>query len=114
MDDLQSTISQILSDEESMRRLQGLAEQLFEGGNEKPTENSNNSPALPQGIDMQKIMHIISKLQSNSNDSRTRLLLALKENLSEKKAARVDSAVKILKLIELIPLIKETDIFNYF
>ena len=46
------------------------------------------------------------------DDSRVRLLLALKPNLSPERQAKVDSAIKILKLIELAPLLREMGILN--
>ena len=49
---------------------------------------------------------------AGSNDSRIALLLALKPNLSKEKQAKVDSAIKILRLLELAPLLGDMGLFN--
>ena len=43
---------------------------------------------------------------------RVKLLLALRPHLSEEKQQKVDTAVKILKLLDIAPLFKEMGILN--
>ena len=107
MDDLSAKLSEILGDKDSMRRVQELANQLLskEDLEEKQEQEDN-------GVDMGKIIALVSRLKSKGEDDRTRLLLALKPHLSSERAKRVDTAVKLLKLIDLLPLIKETDLFS--
>ena len=57
-------------------------------------------------------MSVISKLNGSQDNERTRLLNALKPYLSEKRQAKADNAIKLLKIIELWPLIKESGMFN--
>ena len=45
-------------------------------------------------------------------DPRINLLLALRPNLTKERQAKVDSAIKILKLIEFAPMLKEMGLFN--
>ncbi len=114
MDDISEKLAGILNDPESMERVRRMAEGLL---GEQPAEEKTNALTLGEGMptadEMQKIMHIVTMLKSKGNDSRTKLLLALKDNLSPPKKEKVDTAVKILRLIDILPLLKESGIFNF-
>ena len=99
-------LSGILKDEESLNKVQALAQQLGIGGEVQKAESDDNSD------DLKRVMSLISRFKNQGEDNRTRLLLALKPILSEERAKRVDGAVKLLKLIQLLPLLKETDLFS--
>lgn len=99
-------LSGILKDEESLSKVQALAQQLGIGGEVQKAESDDNSD------DLKRVMSLISRFKNQGEDNRTRLLLALKPILSEERAKRVDGAVKLLKLIQLLPLLKETDLFS--
>ena len=58
------------------------------------------------------IMSVMSALNKSGDDARTRLLLALKPHLSEKRRERVDRAIKLMKLISIMPLITESGLFK--
>lgn len=116
MDDIQGKLAEILGDEDSMRRVQALAQQLL-GENQPeaaPTPDNKPSPSLTDigSVDMGRLIGLVSKFQSRGEDDRTRLLLALKPHLRSERAKRVDTAVKLLKLIDLLPLLKEADLFS--
>ncbi|MBO4692863.1 MAG: hypothetical protein J5659_00505 [Clostridia bacterium] len=117
MDDLNLKLEEILNDPESMKQVRMMAESLLgdessgENGNEQH-ENSDN-PSFFDSADIGKIMGIVGKLQKKENDNRTKLLLALKPHLSPLRREKVDSAVKLLKLIEALPLLKEAGILNF-
>ena len=113
MDELGEKLAEILNDPESMNRVKQMAENLL-------GENSSQGDTLPQlsgntadADDIKKIMFIMSKLKNAGNDSRTKLLLALKPNLSEPRQEKIDTAVKILKIIEILPYLKESGILNF-
>ncbi|MCQ2440998.1 MAG: hypothetical protein MJ076_03770 [Clostridia bacterium] len=119
MDELSSKLAEILNDPESMGRVKKMAESLLAQPQEnEPVKNQSDITTMLQGDgmpdikDMQKIMQILSHLKSAGNNNRTALLLALKPNLSEPKREKVDTAIKILKLIEILPFLKESGIFN--
>ena len=103
MDDFTEKLNSILSDSDSMNRIREMAGQLL--GEEK------KEPEFADGIDITKVMGIVSKLKSSGNSDRERLLLALRPHLKEERRKRLDNAVRILKLIELAPLIKDSGIF---
>jgi hypothetical protein len=108
MDDFSGKLNSILSDSESMNRIREMAASILgeEQKNSQPTDNAIN------GVDISKIMGIIGKMKSMGNSDREKLLLALRPHLKEERKQRLDNALKILKLIELAPLLKDSGIFN--
>jgi len=117
MDDLSEKIADILNDPESMDKVRLMAENLLGTKPEQPKTQEKISgilsgEGLPDISEMQKIMGLLSRLKSSEDDSRTQLLLALKPHLSEERRQKVDSAVKILRMLELLPLIKESGLLN--
>lgn len=58
-------------------------------------------------------MQLQGLMQSvSSNDKNTELLLALKPHLKEDKQIKVDKAVKLLKLLALWTVVKESGLLN--
>lgn len=77
--------------------------------------NNQNAPFqnLFGGMDMGAIMSLASKLKDfNADDNNTRFLLALRPLLGEEKQNKIDRAVKILKLLNLMPLIKDSGLLG--
>lgn len=79
---------------------------------QQSTPAANNAPAegglsLSPG-DMQTMMKVMGALRSGGTDERSRLLLALRPYLSERRQHRIDSAVKILRLVSILPLLKDS------
>ncbi len=113
MDDLNAKLAEILNDPQSMDRIKKMTESLL-GNEEKPNTNAlSNLNDMPDAMEMQKIISIMSRLKAESNDSRAVLLKALKPNLSPKRQEKVDTAIKLLKIIELLPLLKDSGILNF-
>lgn len=122
MEDLAEKLSGILNDPESMAQVRKMAEGLLFANEEKSNSSQNNplgeilGNSQPEGFDMPDvtaIMRVVNLLKQNGNDNRSGLLLALKPHLSEERQARVDRAVKILKLVSLMPILKEQGILNF-
>lgn len=111
MDDLSEKISSMLSDPQQLAKIREMAAGLL--GNEQPP-SPPPTPAVPSlpDIDMGKLLGIMSKFKSQGTDNRSRLLLALKPHLSEKRQERVDRAVKVLKLLDMLPLLQESGLMN--
>ena len=57
-------------------------------------------------------MGLMSAFNNQKNDRRTELLLALKPHLSEERRERVDKAVKILKIVSILPALKEQGLLD--
>ncbi|MBQ3817123.1 MAG: hypothetical protein II802_02480 [Clostridia bacterium] len=112
MDELSEKLASILNDEESMNKVRAMAENLL-GEKGEPKEDNGFSPTDAIGADeMQMIMKIMSQLKNAGNDARSQLLIALKPHLSEPRREKVDTAVKLLKMIEILPLLRESGILN--
>lgn len=114
MDDLSEKLAGILNDPESMEQVRKMAENIL-GENSQKT---NNSPDLQEfgdilsANDIQSIIGIISRLKNSGNDARSGLLNALKPHLSEPRREKVDTAIKILKILEILPIMKESGILK--
>lgn len=119
MDDLSEKLAELLNDPDSMNRVRQMAESLLgEQAAPEPQQQSNdfsgllNGAGMLNGDELRSVMSIISRLKSAGNDSRSQLLTALKPHLSEPRREKVDTAIKILKLIELFPYIKESGLLK--
>ena len=106
MDELSEKLSSLLSDPQGMDKIKEMAQNLLGQTSNAPEPETDPDP------DRGKIAKILSLIKGPSgNDDRVKLLLALKPNLSKERQQKVDSAIKILKLIELAPLLKDAGIF---
>ena len=105
MDDLSATINSVLSDPEQFSNLKSMAEMLF-SDQEKTQESVDND------FDIGKIMSVVNRIKNSSSGENEKLLLALKPHLSEKRQQRVDTAVKILKLLEFAPLLSSSGLLD--
>lgn len=110
MDDLSQKLAEILNDPESMNRVREMAEDIL--GDKKQPEVQDNIGGLFGDADLMKVMSLVSKLNTQGDDSRTALLASLKPHLSEPKREKVDTAIKILRLLELLPLLKESGVLG--
>lgn len=127
MEDLSAMLSQLLDDPQGMEKIKSLAGSLLEGqgpsSNPPPPggDTASHTPTDPSsggggGLDIspgeiQTIMKLVSAMKSGQDDDRTRLLLSLKPHLNAQRQQKVDQAVKLLKLIPLLPLIRESGLF---
>ena len=127
MDDLMGKIQEVLSDEESMKQLSELAASLFPSSEQNGTEDGCSDEAEAteanedkeddssnQGIDfdLSKLLMIGQVMSSVSNDKNTELLLALRPLLKEERQEKVDKAVKILKLLAVWSVLKDSGILS--
>ena len=117
MDDLGSKLTELLNDPESMNRVRQMAESILgESGDEAPPPPS--SPDISAIGDMlgsgelQSIISVISKMKNSGDDSRVQLISALRPHLSEERKNRADTVIKILKLLDVLPLIKDSGLLN--
>lgn len=125
MDDLNQQISQILSNPESMQKIQSMAAALGLGGTEQPTQEPTpppqpdltsllqtmNAPAQPAlNADLLQMVGRIAPLlsQVRQEDDSTRLLRALRPLLSAPRQKKLDEAIKILQMMRLMPLLQSS------
>lgn len=126
--DLGAMISQLLADSQRMQQLGQMAASLGLGA---PAQSSSNEAApcggLPDlsavlgaapreakpAIDPSLLLKLQSAMQSLSQPSPgVELLRALRPLLSEKRAKKVDDAVRIMQLVQLLPTLKESGLFR--
>ena len=112
MDELNQKLTEILNDPESMNRVREMAESLLSDNTKKDEPTEQSLFGNLDGAQLGNIMSIVSKLNQKNDDARTNLLMALKPHLSEHKREKVDTAIKILRLLELLPLLKESGILG--
>lgn len=126
MDDLIANITEMLNSEEGMKNLKEMAGALgldlgTDGGEGKTADSpqQQHNPPSSDGlgglgdIDMNMILGLQKVLSAqNGDDKNAALLRALKPHLSEKRAGRVDHAIKIMKLIDLLPVLRESGVLG--
>lgn len=127
MDDLSGKINELLSDPESMEKIKNLASMFSSasgGGDTSEPEphsgtkssnsgNSGNSGIGGFPIDPAMLMKLKGAMDlMQKDDPRVDFLLALKPNLSEERRKKVDDAVHILRLLSLMPMLREQGIFE--
>ena len=101
--DFEKEISKALSDPDIMNKVQGVLSSLNNNEEKEEEEAPKESPKLPANM--------LSSLGGMVNDDRTRLLLAIKPFLSEKRAPYMDSALTILKFASMGKLGKDLKLF---
>ena len=112
-------IKNALSDPDIMQKVSGVLAGLSgSSGNADSSSapsQSAPSPPAPSFPGLSGLSNLSSIPQSLSNimpqDDRTRLLLAIKPFLSEKRAPYMDSAVNILKLVSIGKIGKDLKLF---
>lgn len=117
MSELQDKLNQILSNPEALKQVQSLGEQL---GLSKKSEPPQPSPKaemqIPNNLmddDMLKTIARIAPLMSSvkGDDNTTRLLNSLRPFLSGEKQNKLDQAEKMLKILKIMPLLKDSGLF---
>lgn len=111
-------LGELLSDEESVKQLSELAQMLM---SETVSDNNNSSNEeneadestagglFSNGFDINSLMKIQGLVGAmNQKDKNADLLAALKPHLKSEKHEKVDKAIKILKLLAIWNIVKES------
>lgn len=134
MDDLSSKISSILSDPRAMEQIKGLGEMLglsddSASSMEKPqtqqkspqhnsADNNTSENILSSFIggdnNTMNMLTRLVPLMSNikQDDDTTRLLNSLRPFLSYERQSKLDSALRLLRIMKLLPIIKDAGILD--
>jgi len=115
MSDISSQINNILSDPDMMRQISEIGSMLSGQNNSPPLQETK--PLLPKpppadilGTDglqaVMKIMPILNRLKQD--DDTTKLLRAIKPFLSEERQKKLEEAIKIIRIINILPLLKKS------
>ena len=103
-------ISDLLSDEESVKQLSELAQMLVSEDNS--AENGGSDANLPD-IDIASVMKLTNLIgEASKQDKNTDLLLALKPHLGAEKQKRVDKALKLMKLLAIWNIVKDSGMLH--
>lgn len=95
-------MQRVLSDPGKLEKLQGLLGNL--GGMPPPPSPPEPPPAESAPLpDLTRLLPLLSGLQSDSDDAR--LLRALKPYLHGERAGRLDGAIKMVQLSQVLPLL---------
>ena len=74
---------------------------------------SEQSEGLFSGLDPEMLFRMLSLFEMlNQPDDNERFLLALKPLLREENRRKIDSAIRLLKLFTVLPVIKDSGIFG--
>ena len=123
MDDLSAAIRDLLQDPQSMAQIQSLAQSLGLNDAQQAPSNTVNplqallpaaaSPAQNTDPMLSAIMRAAPLLAKvNEEDDAARLLSALRPLLSEARQKKIDDAGRILKLLHLLPLLRESGLLQ--
>lgn len=112
MDEISDKLTALLSDPDGMERIRQLAQSLLGEAQAEQEPEAAREGQMAGGDDIGKIMSLLSALKSRDEDSRVQLISALRPHLSTERQARADSAVKLLKLLDMLPLIKESGLLK--
>jgi hypothetical protein len=133
MDDLAGMITQFLGSEDGMNQLRAVAQALGLDGDKAQDAAQDAQAPPPAGpavspnaaygqpspsgtsppVDMKTLLLLQQALSAyGKTDRNTELLRALKPHFSPERAKKVDDALRILQLIRLLPLIKESGLFG--
>lgn len=104
MSEMQDALNQILSNPEAMKQVQSIGEQLGLGKPAPKPEPKNEMIGA-----MQSLAPLMSSY--SADDEVSRLLNALRPFLGEEKLRRLDQAQRLMKLIKVIPLLKDSGLF---
>ena len=126
MEDLAAAVQSILNDPQSMAQLQSVMNSLGMNPPQAPapaTPPVQQKPAaaplnllntLNNSDPMTAMLLRAAPLLASANreDDSTRLLAALRPLLGEARQKKLDEASKILKLLRLLPLLKESGVLQ--
>ncbi len=115
MSDLTQELGRLLSDPQTMEQiksLSGLLGQPAAPANSAPPPSAPPSPQSGNDL-LPAVMRFMPLLNSLREDDDTiRLLRAVAPFLSEPRRERLEQAIKILRVIRLVPLLREQGVLD--
>ena len=76
--------------------------------NKKGDNNNNNTDKFNMDLNMDLVFKLKSAMEIMNNDDKNIMFLkSLRELLADERRQKVDNAIKIMRLIKLLPIIKE-------
>ena len=128
MDDLAGTLSAFLNSPEGKARLQNLAGMLAQNQEEAPAPSgdsgglssllgalggSSETSVIPDASALQLVTRLGPMLSAaRQEDDRIRLLKALRPLLGEERQKKLDESIRILQLMRMLPMLRETGLLS--
>lgn len=118
MEELAEKLSGILSSPEGQEQLKNIASMLGgmnipdlsgASGSTEAGAQETETPALDPAA-LAGLAGLFKGMQKN--DKNTDLLLALKPHFGERRRERVDQAIKLLRLISMLPALQQSGLLN--
>jgi hypothetical protein len=124
MEQMTDRLNAILQDPDAMAKIQSLAASMFGGASNEPAPVSTPMPAAPSvpaipasdGFSpellsmMTRLTPMLQNMRRETPD--TRLLQALRPLLSPPRQKRLDDAMKLMQLMTLLPLLRNTGLLK--
>lgn len=122
MDDLAGKLTEMLQDPSTMDQIRSLAGMLGQGSQSEPAPSPvpapSPQPAQSSGLPALSpdAMHMVMKLtpllaNMNRETDSTRFLHALRPLLGPEKQKKLDTAIRMMQLSSLLPLLKDQGLF---
>jgi len=105
MDNLNELLSSISP--EDMEKLKDAAASIFGNSQQKSESEQKAEPksSSPSGDELTRTLMSVAS-QMNREDDRTKFISSLRPLLSEERQKKADEAIKFMKLMDLLPLVK--------
>lgn len=106
MDNLEELLRALAEDEDEPNETQSTADN-------PSSEKNSQSEGLFSGLDPEMLVKLFGLFETlNQPDDNERFLLALKPLLREENRAKIDSTLRLMKLLSLLPLLKNSGVLD--
>lgn len=96
-----------------MDNIEELLRALTEDEDTADEADSEQSEGLFSGLDPEMLIKLFALFEAfNQPNDNERFLLALKPLLREENRVKIDSAIRLMKLFTLLPLLKDSGFFG--
>lgn len=99
-----------------MDGIEDLLRALSDDEDDEKADNkadSGRSEGLFSGLDPEMLLKMLSLFETlNQPDDNERFLLALKPLLREENRPKIDSALQLIKLFSLLPILRDSGLFE--
>ena len=110
MEDLNEKLTRLLSSPDGMSKIQSVMAAL---GGEAAQETAPPPAPAETGVDMAAIAKILPLLGNlNQENEDTRLLAALRPYLHGSRAEKLEESMRLMKLMQLLPLLTDGGVRN--
>lgn len=115
MDDIAATLSSILSSPDGIEQIKSVASMLGINPNEavENLKGMSKPENATDSIDITSILKMKSIFESQAQNNDAKLLDALKPFLSEKRIEKMEQAKKLMKLMDMLPLLSQLGLFKF-